>query len=74
LAAACLFIMLIWPRNQGQKTEVVKHNDSPPSKGGGPLNRQAQQDPGASLGTFTWPLDETSPMLASTSIPPDLLD
>jgi hypothetical protein len=74
LAAACLLVMLVWLRNHGKETELVKKNEGSSSNGNPSLNREARQDPGASLGTFNWPLEESSPMLASTAIPPDLLD
>ncbi len=74
LAAACWLIVLSWPRSDGSKIEVVKHDGGSPGNSDPPPVREVRQDFGPSLGTFTWPLKEDSPMLASTAIPPDLLD
>ncbi|HEV2945773.1 MAG TPA: hypothetical protein VGX70_00260 [Gemmataceae bacterium] len=74
LAAACLLIVLSWPRSDGSKIEVVKHDRGTPGNPDPPPVREVRQDFGPGLGTFTWPLEEDSPMLASTAIPPDLLD
>ena len=73
LAAASLLVVLSWPKSDGSKKEVVKQDrESPGDSAKVPL--ETRHDFGTSLATFTWPLDETSPMLASTAIPPDLLD
>src|SRR5437868_3399685 len=84
LAAACLLIVLIW-RGHGGRDPVPNPgtNESarkvpPPS-----LDDSARMAPwlkarrdldGAEMPTFTWPIEETSPMKVSTAIPPDLLD
>lgn len=75
LAAACLLIALCWPKSDRPKIEVVK-GDGGPSGSSDTLPRpESRRDSDAvSAGTFTWPLEESSPMLASTAIPPDLLD
>ena len=75
LAAACLLIVLSWPRNNGPKNNIVKHDGGSSSNSDMPPRPGNRHDSDAmSAGTFTWPLDEMSPMLASTAIPPDLLD
>jgi len=78
LAAACLLAVLAWqgrnakdPVPGPEKNEFVRK-----------VIPRPQDDPvgiagwleGAETPTFTWPLEETSPITASLSIPPDLLD
>src|SRR5262249_11317042 len=68
LAAASLLIVLSWPKSDGSKEVVKQDRESPGDSAKVPL--ETRHDFGTSLATFTWPLDETSPMLASTAIPP----
>jgi hypothetical protein len=75
LAAACLLIVLSWPRNNGSKINIVKHDEDSSGNSDIPPRPESRHDLDTmSAGTFTWPLAESSPMLASTAIPPDLLD
>jgi hypothetical protein len=75
LAAACLLIVLCWPKSDGSKTNIVKHDGGFSGNSDMPPRMESRRDSDAiSAGTFTWPLEESSPMLASTAIPPDLLD
>ena len=74
LAAACLLITLLWPKSEGSRIKIVK-DDGHPDSSEKSLRPESRRDSDTvSIGTFTWPLDESSPMLASTAIPPDLLD
>jgi hypothetical protein len=75
LAAACLLIVFSWPRNNGSETNVVEHDGGSSSNLDMPPRVESRRDSDAmSAGTFAWPLEENTPMLASTAIPPDLLD
>src|SRR5690242_7462697 len=54
LAAACVFVALLWPKTDDLKTEIVRNTQAAP-------NPKVRPDFDSGLGTFTWPLDETSP-------------
>jgi hypothetical protein len=72
LAAACLLAVLAWRR---ERNDPVPGPDTGPSARVAPAwpeTRRVQE--GADLPPFSWPLEETSPLKASTSIPPDLLE
>jgi hypothetical protein len=87
LAAACLVIVLAWPKNGGQKTVPLPKGNPVAVDGPTPsINPQKSQDtPSAwlqarrnsddpKLAPFTWPVDEARPLMASSSIPSDLLN
>ncbi len=84
LAAACLLAVLAWPRRDGEKSipslptgeSVRQVITRPPDDGAGvPTWREARRVlDGAEMPPFTWPIEETSPIAVSTSLPPDLLD
>lgn len=74
LASACLLILLAWPRRDRSNNDVAHRNHGSTHTPVAPADRNLQQDAGPSLGTFSWPLEESSPMLASTAIPAELLD
>jgi hypothetical protein len=84
LAAACLFVVIAWPRGDGDRSisrpktiETTRQglprlpNDSAPIAS---LRAVRQALDEAEPPTFTWPLPEPSPVRFSTSIPSDLLD
>ena len=83
LAAACLLALLAWPGRTG------KDIPRPPTRGSARQSTPPAPDDsaritawrearrvleGAEPPAFTWPLEETAPLMVSTSIPPDLLD
>jgi hypothetical protein len=81
-AAACLLIVLAWPKGEGQKA-VLDPKDRvtttsptptvPPRSPKGTL--QAQREPDDSkLPPFAWPVDEAIHVTLSSSIPSDLLN
>jgi hypothetical protein len=75
LAAACLLIVLCWPKSDGSKSNFVKQDGGSSGNSDMPPRMESRGDSDAiSAGTFAWPLEENTPMLASTAIPPDLLD
>jgi hypothetical protein len=84
LAAACLLAVLAWPGRDGENpfpsppTSAAPRQVTPrpPDDSAGLAARLEARRvlDGAELSPFTWPLQETSPLRASTSIPPDLLD
>jgi hypothetical protein len=84
LAAACLLAVLAWPRRDGKSPDP-----SPaPGESGHQVTPRPADDPpgitawrearrildGAEMPAFHWPLEETTPLTVSTSIPSDLLD
>ena len=87
LAAACLLIVLAWPKGEGQKqVKDPKKNGvaaiDPPNpisprspQGTATPWLQARRAPDdLKLAPFTWPIEETRPMTVASSIPSDLLD
>jgi len=80
-AAACLIVVLMWPRRD--QTGALP---MPPQTASVP--RTAPQTPddatarlaawrvrgGEQVAAFAWPLEETSPMRATATIPPELLN
>jgi hypothetical protein len=84
LAAACLVVVLVWPRGDG-KSEALglsgRQSTDPIAAG-----RRAEPSSIAAWGNvrrdldlaelpdFSWPLQESSRLCRSTSIPVDLLD
>jgi|SRR5579864_984523 len=84
LAAACLVALLAWPRGDTKApvprpgTSDSAHQAKPrPPREHDPVATRllAGRDlDGAGTPTFTWPLEERSPMRVSTSISADLLD
>jgi hypothetical protein len=83
LAAACLLAVLVWrgrdrhdpapdPGTRPFVREVSPRSpDDAARVAGWPEARRVPE--GAELSPFSWPLEERSPLRASTSIPPDLL-
>jgi len=84
LAAACLLVVLVWRGRSGRDPVP-----SPPTRDSAHQVTPRPPDDSASIArwlearrildeaetpTFTWPLEETSPLTVSTSVPPDLLD
>jgi hypothetical protein len=74
MAAACLLAVLIWPRRYNKPftpiqgpPEIVEQK--PPNLANGRDFLGAPE-----MSTFTWPVNETIPLRASTSIPAYLLD
>ena len=85
LAAACLLIVLVWPKRDGQKPmpgpKVDRSVASGPANSVSPQSSQdtpwlqARRAPDdLKLAPFTWPIEETRPMTVASSIPGDLLD
>ena len=83
-AAACVLILLAWPRRDG-KDPIVKprgvesvHQVTPrlpdDSDNVVPWRTSRRVLDGVEMSPFTWPLAETSPLRRSTSIPPELFD
>jgi hypothetical protein len=89
LAAACVLAVLAWPRTDSTnptsdsgKDGAVAEDFSPPpaphsaedSNGLAAWReaRRVREEPARAA--FTWPLEETSPLRASTALAPDLLD
>jgi hypothetical protein len=84
LAAACLLAVL-WTRHDGggAKEQIISPVPQPstlasiPEEGSAAMARwlAARRGlDGAERPTFTWPIQEKSPLMVSTSISPDLLD
>jgi hypothetical protein len=83
LAAACLLAFFAWagrggkpavlppPTNNSARQVAPRPPDDDPIAAGWEYRRVLD---GGKLPTFTWPLEETSPLTVSTSIPSDLLD
>jgi hypothetical protein len=84
LAAACLLVVLAWPRHDRarpapglEKKDTVRNSTPQPVKDpdsiadGRESLRSLDSD---DLPAFNWPLSETSPILQSTSISANLLD
>jgi hypothetical protein len=84
LAAACLLAVLAWFGRDGKVAPpslptsalVEQGSQRPPEDVSGIAAwLKARRDLDEAESTpFTWPLPESSPLGASTSIPPDLLD
>jgi hypothetical protein len=84
LAAACLLAVLAWPRRDGKDAIPSTSADAPAHQVAPRLPddsaslaawREARRGlGGAEPPSFTWPLEETSLITASPSIPRDLLD
>ncbi len=84
LAAACLLAVVAWPRGDG-KGPV---SDPPEPRFSGGVALRPRQDPAgldawlnvrkgldvSEMPAFSWPVQGSSTLSASTSIPPDLLD
>jgi hypothetical protein len=82
LAAAC-FLAVLWTRHDGRgaKDQIISPAPRPstltsvPEAGSMASWLEARRGlDGAERPTFTWPIQEKSPLMVSTSIPPDLLD
>jgi hypothetical protein len=83
LAAACLLAVFAWRGRDRHDpapdpgTRPFVHEVPPPSPDDSTriaVRPEARTDlEGAELPPFSWPLEETSPLRASTPIPPDLL-
>ena len=85
LAAACLAVILFW-WNVGQRVEpepipsprtmefAHEVRSRPPDEPASIARWLEGRRPLEEMPTFTWPLEETSPISASTAIPADLLD
>jgi len=82
LAAACLLIVLAWPKGEGQKAvldskdRVTTTSPTPSTLPHSPQGTlQAQGDPDdLKLPPFTWPVQEATHVTLSSSIPSDLLN
>ena len=85
LAAACLLIVLAWPKSDGQKSKPDPQKNHLAAAGStDPVSSQSPQDTpwlqarrapdDLKLAPFTWPIEETRPMTVANSIPSDLLD
>ncbi len=85
LAAACLLIVLAWPKSDGQKSKPDPQKNHLAAAGStDPVSPQSPQDTpwlqarrapdDLKLAPFTWPIEETRPMTVASSIPGDLLD
>ena len=85
LAAACLLIVLAWPKSDGQKSKPDPQKNHLAAAGStDPVSPQSPQDTpwlqarrapdDLKLAPFTWPIEETRPMTVASSIPSDLLD
>ncbi len=85
LAAACLLIVLAWPKSDGQKSKPDPQKNHLAAAGStNPVSPQSPQDTpwlqarrapdDLKLAPFTWPIEETKPMTVARSIPGDLLD
>jgi hypothetical protein len=89
LAAACLLIVLIWHELDGKNLVAGPGKNpglgavltTPPSRRppDNPAGIAALQETRgildeAEVATFTWPIQEKSPLMVSTSITPELLD
>jgi hypothetical protein len=85
LAAACLLIVLLWPKGNGQKPDQKDNGfaGNVPIRSVRPQSPQDATNPwlqarGPSdepkLPPFTWPVEETTHVTLSSSIPSDLLD
>ena len=85
LAAACLLIVLAWPKGGGQKSDQ-KNKDFVSKDSTNSVGPQSAQDaPGSwvrargasdepKLPPFTWPVDDTTHVTLTSSIPSDLLN
>jgi hypothetical protein len=79
-AVVCLLIALIWPNRASVRPDHTPRNDVVQTRPEDPsanysewlADRQAPNPP--ELPVFSWPVEEASPMRASTSIPADLLN
>jgi hypothetical protein len=79
LAAACLMIALAWPKRLEQP---LNPEDGSRLATSGPTTLISPQSSQAAAGLrdepkmapFTWPVDEARPLMASSSIPSDLLN
>jgi hypothetical protein len=88
LAAACLLAVLAWPRGDVPSTQIVSDNKgdrtAPPKILSASLADESARPTawlqtrrileGAEPPAFTWPLQESSPLRASKSMPVDLLN
>lgn len=84
LAAACWLAVLAWPRGgvrgpapvpPGPRASVETAPRPRPDPAGVAAWRNVRRGLDVSeMPAFSWPLQESSPLTASTSIPPDLLD
>ena len=82
LAAACLLIVLAWPKGEGQKA-VLDSKDRvtttsptpsvPPRSPQGTLKVQRDPDD-LQLPPFSWPVEETTHVTLTSSMPSDLLN
>jgi hypothetical protein len=83
LAAACLLIALLWPRGNGQKSDqkdngLVTNGSTdaagPQSSHDKRIARFERVPDEPKLPPFTWPVDETTHVTLTSSIPSDLLN
>ncbi len=82
LAAASLLVVLFWPKSSREDLNRIKagfaNQDTPRPPHDSPdiahvqFARQVRDD--TALPPFTWPIEETTPLTASISIPSDLLN
>jgi hypothetical protein len=88
VAASCLLTVRFWSGPSGENSHSLVVTDSQNSKAPHDVGSQqpgasvwttpwlkAGQDlDGTEMPTFTWPIQETSPLMVSTALRPDLLD
>ncbi|HEV3259690.1 MAG TPA: hypothetical protein VG013_22675 [Gemmataceae bacterium] len=87
LAAACLLAVLAWPERDDKHGALRPGTREPVRRVPVPSPEKSEDSAriagwvaarrvldGAETPTFTWPLEETTPIRVSSSIPPDLLD
>jgi hypothetical protein len=73
LAAACLLAALAW-HGRDKLADTTNHDSPDQAQRPVENTRGAGQTPVTNDVTFVWPIEEASPMLASTKIPADLFD
>jgi hypothetical protein len=88
VAAACLLAVVLWPGTgvknpvhslvaKSEKRQLARQDTSKRSGDSRSIMPwlEIRRDPdGTEMPTFTWPVQEESPLMVSTSIPPDLFD